>query len=263
MTSIASTWCCAVSLRIGRSQDGSSGCRPRASSGVRKSDTTTRRPRLRCVRAIGSSAAARSLRCASSSPLNGSASSAAQQPVAARAARTAPATAAVPVAQHEAAEPVAHPEGQEPDRGDGGDRQVTLLQVATYRSPSTPDRSTSAHVSSSRSAITSRTCGIVVRAVTAQSIRRTSSSPGYVDARLGQLGARTGQQAEVLAVQEALEPPDDGQLQSPQRASERAAASSSCEIGGSHELRPVRDAGRPVRIADRRAPERSRGYSGP
>ena len=38
--------------------------------------------------------------------------------------------------------------------------------------------SSSAHTSSSRSAIVSRTCGTTVRAVTAQSIRRTSSSPG-------------------------------------------------------------------------------------
>ncbi len=41
-----------------------------------------------------------------------------------------------------------------------------------------PLASTSAHVSSSRSAIRSRTCGTVVRAVTFQSIRRMSSSPG-------------------------------------------------------------------------------------
>ena len=40
------------------------------------------------------------------------------------------------------------------------------------------DRSTTAHVSSSRSAIVSRTCGTWVRAVTGQSIRRTSS-PGW------------------------------------------------------------------------------------
>jgi hypothetical protein len=39
------------------------------------------------------------------------------------------------------------------------------------------DRSITAQVSSSRSAIVSRMCGTVVRAVTAQSIRRTSS-PG-------------------------------------------------------------------------------------
>jgi hypothetical protein len=39
------------------------------------------------------------------------------------------------------------------------------------------DKSTTSQVSSSRSAIICRTCGWVVRAVTAQSIRRTSS-PG-------------------------------------------------------------------------------------
>ncbi len=39
--------------------------------------------------------------------------------------------------------------------------------------------SRSAHTSSSRSAMVSRTCGTVVRAVTAQSIRRTSSCPGW------------------------------------------------------------------------------------
>ena len=39
------------------------------------------------------------------------------------------------------------------------------------------DASTTSQVSSSRSAIICRTCGWVVRAVTAQSIRRTSS-PG-------------------------------------------------------------------------------------
>lgn len=39
------------------------------------------------------------------------------------------------------------------------------------------DMSTTSHVSSSRSAIIWRTCGLVVRAVTDQSIRRTSS-PG-------------------------------------------------------------------------------------
>ena len=38
--------------------------------------------------------------------------------------------------------------------------------------------SSSAQTSSSRSEMVSRTCGEVVRAVTAQSIRRTSSSPG-------------------------------------------------------------------------------------
>lgn len=38
--------------------------------------------------------------------------------------------------------------------------------------------SSRAHTSSSRSAMVSRTCGTVVRAVTAQSMRRTSSWPG-------------------------------------------------------------------------------------
>ena len=38
--------------------------------------------------------------------------------------------------------------------------------------------SSRAQTSSSRSEMVSRTCGWVVRAVTAQSIRRTSSSPG-------------------------------------------------------------------------------------
>ena len=38
--------------------------------------------------------------------------------------------------------------------------------------------SSRAHTSSSRSEMVSRTYGTVVRAVTAQSIRRTSSSPG-------------------------------------------------------------------------------------
>ena len=51
--------------------------------------------------------------------------------------------------------------------------------AATVPKSIEPDRSTSAQVSSSRSAIRSRTCGIVVRAVTAQSIRRTSSPAWY------------------------------------------------------------------------------------
>ena len=41
-----------------------------------------------------------------------------------------------------------------------------------------PVTSSRAHTSSSRSAMVSRTCGTVVRAVTAQSIMRTSSWPG-------------------------------------------------------------------------------------
>ena len=65
-------------------------------------------------------------------------------------------------------------------------RNVIAAAAATARSrfsqPVVPksrlaDMSTTSHVSSSRSAIIWRTCGWVVRAVTDQSIRRTSS-PG-------------------------------------------------------------------------------------
>ena len=66
-------------------------------------------------------------------------------------------------------------------------RWVTAASAATARSrfshAAVPksrlaDRSITTQVSSSRSATVWRTCGTVVRAVTAQSIRRTSS-PGW------------------------------------------------------------------------------------
>jgi hypothetical protein len=66
-------------------------------------------------------------------------------------------------------------------------RKAMAAAAATARSrfshPAVPksrlaDTSTTSHVSSSRSAIIWRTCGVVVRAVTDQSIRRTSS-PGW------------------------------------------------------------------------------------
>jgi hypothetical protein len=65
-------------------------------------------------------------------------------------------------------------------------RNATAAAAATARSrfsqPAVPksrlaETSTTNHVSSSRSAIICRTCGVVVRAVTDQSMRRTSS-PG-------------------------------------------------------------------------------------
>ena len=76
------------------------------------------------------------------------------------------------------ADPVPAAAGQVRDRGGRGDDEVALLarggaEVEARRT----GRSTS-QVSSSRSATVSRMCGTVVRAVTAQSIRRTSS-PGW------------------------------------------------------------------------------------
>ena len=71
------------------------------------------------------------------------------------------------------------------------------------------------HVSSSRSAIVSRTWGCWSRAVTFQSMRRTSS-PGWYCAGLAELGAVAGHEAEVLAVEQPVEAPADQQVEAAQ-----------------------------------------------
>ena len=66
------------------------------------------------------------------------------------------------------------------------------------------DRSIASQVSSSRSATVCRTCGTVVRAVTGQSIRRTSSPGRYSRDSPASLPG-PGQQAEVVALQQPVE----------------------------------------------------------
>ena len=61
---------------------------------------------------------------------------------------------------------------------------IAAIPRSRFVTPSVPQfidgvTSSNAQTSSSRSAIVSRTCGTVVRAVTAQSIFRTSSWPGW------------------------------------------------------------------------------------
>ena len=95
-----------------------------------------------------------------------------------------------------------------------------------------PDRSTSAHVSSSRSAIRSRTCGIVVRAVTAQSIRRTSSPTWYSRASASSVPG-PGSRPRCSPCRIALETPYDGQLEPSERSVRERAARSSSQRGAS------------------------------
>ena len=77
------------------------------------------------------------------------------------------------------------------------------------------DRSTSSHVSSSRSAIVSRTCSVCgssghVPVDAADVVAR------LVDAGLAGFGAVAGHEPAVVAVQQTVEPAGDGQLEAPQ-----------------------------------------------
>ena len=76
------------------------------------------------------------------------------------------------------AEAVAGAGGEEPGGGRGRDGQVALLAQRGAEVEATGTGRASSHVSSSRSAIVSRTWGCWSRAVTFQSMRRTSS-PGW------------------------------------------------------------------------------------
>ena len=100
-------------------------------------------------------------------------------------------------------------------------RNVIAAEAATARSrfsqPTVPksrlaDMSTTIQVSSSRSAIICRTCGWVVRAVTAQSIRRTSS-PGWYSRDSPGSEPGPGIRPEVVAVQHTVELAFDGELE--------------------------------------------------
>ena len=86
--------------------------------------------------------------------------------------------------------------------------------------------SSTSQVVSARSARWTRTCGIRVRAVTFQSIRRTSS-PRLVRADLRELGADAEQRRAVVAGEQALDAAADREVERPQqraRASARARA---------------------------------------
>ena len=77
------------------------------------------------------------------------------------------------------------------------------------------DVSTTIHASRSRSAIWSRTCSSRVRAVTFQSMRRTSSPGWYTAIRPARCRGRGD--ALMLAVELAVEPAIDGELQRAQQ----------------------------------------------
>ena len=79
------------------------------------------------------------------------------------------------------------------------------------------ETSSASQVTSTRSARSTRTCGSPVRAVTFQSIRRTSS-PGHVRADLRELAARAEQRRAVVAGEQPLDAPADRQVE---RAEER------------------------------------------
>ena len=78
------------------------------------------------------------------------------------------------------------------------------------------ERSTTIHVSSSRSAIVSRTCGIVVRAVTGP-VHAAHVVAHLVLAALPRLAARRGHEAEVVTLQQAVETAEHVELEAAER----------------------------------------------
>ena len=78
------------------------------------------------------------------------------------------------------------------------------------------DESNTSQVTSTRSASSTRTCGVPVRAVTFQSMRRTSS-PGSYGPHLEQLAAEPGEGGAVVARQQAVDPPADLEVERAQR----------------------------------------------
>lgn len=167
-TSTASTWCRAVSRRSGSSQV----------SGVsRKSDTTTTRPRRRTTRPS----------CSAATPSSGSAT-----PGGVRGSANAACSSAIRCGRPVLAGSVLTPPPcsrwapmrlpvrwvRKPTEA-RADRASSRFSIAAVPKSMLAVASSSAQISSSRSATRSRTCGSFVRAVTFQSIRRTSSPAVY------------------------------------------------------------------------------------
>ena len=201
---------------------GRAGAARRAQSGPssRKSETTTTRPRRRTAAArpatVGASAGARSAAGAAPwSPCRprGTSSSVRSTPEQVRAAGARRKRAADPVAaQHVRAEPVAGAGGEEADRRDRGHRQLPLLDLG------------GAEVHARRR-VDQHPGGQLAVRVDLADVRHGGAGghrpvhpadlvlarPVLPAAR--ELRPRTRQQAEVLALQQAVEPAGDGQLQ--------------------------------------------------
>ncbi len=175
-TSTASTWWRALSRRNGRSQAGGASAPSWSGRPSRKSETTTARPRRGADRCRLCSASASEGAVPPAAP-RGAASNARSRlnrwvrpPRAGNRrmpfppSRCAPSRLPTPAVRN----PTAATAATASSRFSSSAVPKSMLGEA----------STSNQVTNSRSASTSRTCGVVVRAVTAQSIRRTSSAPG-------------------------------------------------------------------------------------